>query len=274
LSVSVLINGRTPTDRNHALAFDDRGLQYGDGLFETALLTGGRIRFLEEHLERLRAGCERLGIVCPDRDLLLKDLGLLTAGRGEGILKMVVTRGAGARGYRADGQAEPTRIVALFPVPAAATMPGQGIEVRWCMMRLGRNPALAGIKHLNRLEQVLAQSEWNDPRIAEGLMLDTEGELVAATAGNLFLVRGGTLCTSDLRYCGIRGVMRGRVIVAAKTAGIPVEEQPLWPADLESAEEVFVTNAIRGMRPVVSLDQWNWSVGPITQQLAAALTLW
>lgn len=274
MNVSILVNGRPPTDRNHALAFDDRGLQYGDGLFETALLAGGRIRFLEGHLERLRAGCGCLGIVCPDRELLIRDIGLLTAGRGDGILKIVVTRGAAGRGYRAPHQAEATRIMALFPSVANAESPGEGIEVRWCAMRLGRNPALAGIKHLNRLEQVLAQSEWRDPQIAEGLMLDTEGELVAATAGNLFLVRDGILCTSDLRYCGIRGVMRGQVIGMAVSTGIPVEEQPMWPADLDTADEVFVTNAIRGIRPVVTLEDRSWRVGPVTKRLAVALTLW
>ncbi len=273
MSVPLLINGRQPADRSHAIAHDDRGLQYGDGLFETALLVGGRVRFLEDHLERLVRGCERLGIVCPERAVLLKDIAVLTAGRGEGILKIIVTRGVGGRGYRAKTQ-DPTRIVAVYPPPETSSAADQGIAVRWCQTRLGRNPALAGIKHLNRLEQVLAQSEWDPSEIEEGLMLDTEGELVAATAGNLFLVREGILCTSDLRYCGIRGVMRGRVIVAALEAGIPVEEQPLWQSDLELAEEVFVTNAVRGIRPVAILEQLGWNTGPVTRRLAAFLNLW
>lgn len=273
MSVPLLINGRQPADRSHAIAHDDRGLQYGDGLFEAALLSGGRVRYLEDHLERLAQGCKRLGIVCPERAVLLKDIAVLTAGRGEGILKIIVTRGTGGRGYRATAQ-DPTRILAVYPAPEMPSPSDLGIAARWCETRLSRNPALAGIKHLNRLEQVLAQSEWDQPEISEGLMLDTEGELVAATSGNLFLVREGTLCTSDLRYCGIRGVMRGRVIVAALEAGIPVEEQPLWQSDLELAEEVFVTNAIRGIRPVATLEQLGWNTGPVTRQLAAALNLW
>jgi 4-amino-4-deoxychorismate lyase len=273
MSVALLINGLQPTDRTHALAVDDRGLQYGDGLFETALLTGGRIRFLEDHLLRLEAGCQRLGIACPERAELLKDLGVLTAGRGEGILKITVTRGLGGRGYRPPDRAMPTRILAVYP-PDAAPPAGTGIVVRWCETRLGRNPGLAGIKHLNRLEQVLAQAEWRDPGIAEGLMLDTEGEVVAATSGNLFIVREGILCTPDLRYCGIRGVMRGRVLDAARSAGIPVEEQPLWRTDIESAHELFITNAVRGIRPVVALESGGWAVGAVTTTLATALTLW
>lgn len=274
MSVALLVNGLQPSDRAHALAFDDRGLQYGDGLFETALLTGGRIRFLEDHLERLAAGCSRLGIAGAERAVLLKDLGVLTAGRGEGILKIIVTRGAGGRGYRPPDKPACTRIVALYPPVDATTPAGTGIEVRWCEARLGRNAGLAGIKHLNRLEQVLAQGEWRDPGIAEGLMLDTEGEVVAATAGNVFVVREGMVCTSDLRYCGIRGVMRGRVLAAARSSGIPVEELPLWPGDIESATEVFVTNAVRGIRPVVGLDGLRWPVGDVTTRLATSLGLW
>ncbi len=274
MNVALLVNGLQPTDRMHALAFDDRGLQYGDGLFETALLTGGRIRFLEDHLERLEAGCNRLGIAGPERALLLKDLGVLTAGRGEGILKIIVTRGAGGRGYRPPDKAVSTRIVAVYPPVDPAAPAGTGIVVRWCETRLGRNAGLAGIKHLNRLEQVLAQGEWRDPAIAEGLMFDTEGEVVAATAGNLFVVREGMLCTPDLRYCGIRGVMRGRVLAAARSSGIPVEELPLWRNDIESATEAFVTNAVRGIRPIVGLEGTRWPVGDVTTRLATSLGLW
>lgn len=274
MSVALLVNGLQPTDRMHVLGADDRGLQYGDGVFETALLTGGRIRYLEDHLLRLERGCERLGIDCPDRAALLKDMGALVAGRGEGILKIIVTRGGGGRGYRPPDKSLPTRILALYP-PVDMSLPaGSGIAVRWCETRLGRNPGLAGIKHLNRLEQVLAQGEWRDPAIAEGLMLDMEGEVVAVTAGNLFVVRDGILCTPDLRYCGIRGVMRGRVLDAARSIGLAIEEVPLWRSDVEGASEIFVTNAIRGIRPVVALESATWPIGDVTASLATALALW
>ena len=274
MSVALLINGLQPTDRTHALGVDDRGLQYGDGVFETALLTAGRVRYLEDHLLRLEAGCERLGIVCPERAALLKDLGALTAGRGEGILKMTVTRGGGNRGYRPPDKPVPTRILALYPPLDATPSARAGITVRWCETHLGRNPGLAGIKHLNRLEQVLAQAEWRDPDIAEGLMLDTEGEVVAATSGNLFIVRDGILCTPDLRYCGIRGVMRGRVLGAARSIGLAVEEQPLRRNDIEAASELFITNAVRGIRPVTALESSTWPVGDVATQLATTLALW
>lgn len=274
MSVALLVNGLQPTDRAHVLGVDDRGFQYGDGVFETALLTGGRIRYLEDHLLRLEEGCRRLGIDCPERAALLKDLGVLTAGRGEGVLKIIVTRGSGGRGYRPPDKPVPTRILALHPAVEATLPAGSGIAVRWCSTRLGRNPGLAGIKHLNRLEQVLAQAEWRDPAIAEGLMLDTEGEVVAATSGNLFIVRDGMLCTPDLRYCGIRGVMRGRVLEVAKSIGLAVEEVPLWRSDIEGAGELFITNAVRGIRPVTALEDSTWPIGDLAAKLATALALW
>lgn len=274
MTIALLINGLQPTDRTHAIGIDDRGLQYGDGVFETALLTGGRIRYLEDHLQRLQYGCDGLGIACPERAMLLKDLGVLTAGRGEGILKIIVTRGGGGRGYRPPDKPVPTRILALYPPVDTTPSTGTGIAVRWCETRLGRNPGLAGIKHLNRLEQVLAQAEWRDPDIAEGLMLDTEGEVVAATAGNLFIVRDGILCTPDLRYCGIRGVMRGRVLEAARSNGMQIEVQPLWRSDIEGASELFITNAVRGIRPVTVLEGSTWPVGTVTAKLATTLALW
>jgi 4-amino-4-deoxychorismate lyase len=147
-----------------------------------------------------------------------------------------------------------------------------GIAVRWCTTRLARNQQLAGIKHLNRLEQVLAQNEWTDEQIAEGLMLDTESELISATASNLFMVCDGVLATPDLRFSGIRGVMREQVIGLAQQARIQIEERALRPDDLLGATEAFTTNAVRGIRPIVSLDDRRWPIGAVTKRLMTALT--
>jgi 4-amino-4-deoxychorismate lyase len=117
---------------------------------------------------------------------------------------------------------------------------------------------------------VLAQQEWNDPAIEEGLMLDYEGELVCGTASNVFIVRSGEVITPDLRYCGVRGVMRAAVIAAAMRLEFPVREEPLWPHDLDTATEVFVTNAVRGVRAIVALDEMTWPRGPITEALQRA----
>jgi 4-amino-4-deoxychorismate lyase len=270
MTLALLVNGVAPADASQAIAVNDRGLHYGDGLFETALLVNGRVRFLDDHLDRLLSGCQRLGIQAPDRDTLLKEIEQVSAAANEGVMKIIVSRGVAGRGYRPPAETNATRIVALHALTEGAAHP---LKLRWCETRLGRNARLAGIKHLNRLEQVLAQSEWRDGAFDEGLMMDTEGELVCATAGNVFAVRDGALITPDLRFCGVRGVMRAQVIKAAPKLGLTVSEEPLWPHDLESASEVFITNAVRGIRSATSLDSLQWSEGTVASRLARALGL-
>jgi 4-amino-4-deoxychorismate lyase len=200
-----------------------------------------------------------LGIAPPSVEALRSEIDAVTANLRGGVLKLMVTRGVSqSRGYRPEASSASTRIVALYAAPNDA-QPSQAVQVRWCETRLGRNARLAGIKHLNRLEQVLAQAEWRDTAIGEGLMLDTEGELVCGTASNIFIVREGTLLTPDLRFCGVRGVMRAQVLRAALALNIPVSEEPLWPDDLLQAQEVFVTNAVRGIRSVGQLDLTRWT---------------
>jgi 4-amino-4-deoxychorismate lyase len=205
--------------------------------------------------------------------LFEREISLISAGHDRGIVKLIVTRGAGGRGYRpAEGLAA-TRIVALFSAPEPER-PDAGIEVRWCSTRCARNAQLAGLKHLNRLEQVLAQSEWRDPTIAEGLMMDTEGEVVSATSSNLFVVIDRVLVTPDVRYAGIAGIMRGQVLQTARALGWLCEERSVWPEEVMQATEVFLTNAVRGVRPVIELGERHWSVGSVTREIANALGLW
>jgi 4-amino-4-deoxychorismate lyase len=264
-----LVNGVAVANAGAAVALDDRGLQYGDGLFETTLLRNGEVRFWSDHLARLADGCKRLGLPGPSVEALAADVAKITAGQSDGVIKLIVTRGRGGRGYGVDAKASSTRIVTWHPEPAAA----KSIRARWCTTRLGRNPALAGIKHLNRLEQVLARVEWNDAAIDEGLMLDTEGELICATSANVFIVNEGALYTPDLRFCGIRGVMRSKVIEAAANAGIVTHEEPLWPEDIDTASEVFLTNAVRGIRSIERIDDREWNSAPVASLLSHALGL-
>jgi 4-amino-4-deoxychorismate lyase len=270
MGAKLLINGVAPGDSSQALAVNDRGLSYGDGLFETAFVKDGEVRFLDAHLARLFADCARLGIAPPDRQRLLDEIRAVTASESRAVLKIVITRGVGGRGYRPGIQAQSTRIVALHP---ALAQDAETIIVRWCTTRLGRNARLAGIKHLNRLEQVLARMEWNDTSIGEGLMLDTEGELVCATSANLFIVREGVLTTPDLRFCGVAGVMRNKVLEAAAVLGIASSQEPLWPHDLDLASEVFLTNALRGIRSVQALESLRWDDDSVARRLRAALQL-
>ena len=270
--IAMLVNGVALDDASGAIAADDRGLNYGDGLFETMLCQDGRVRLLDAHLQRLAGGCARLGIAATDEALLREEIRRVAADRS-GVVKIVMTRGAGGRGYRPPADLSPTRIVSFSAPPASPTR--SELNVRWCEMRLGRNAALAGMKHLNRLEQVLAQREWNDPAIDptvdEGFMRDTEGELVCATMSNVFIVRRNEIVTPDLRFCGVRGVMRDEVLRLAREAGVAAHETALWPRDVETADEIFITNAVRGVRSVTRVDDRTWSPGPITRLIAAGV---
>ncbi|HKU15290.1 MAG TPA: aminodeoxychorismate lyase [Steroidobacteraceae bacterium] len=271
MSAAVLVNGVSPVDPLHALSVEDRGFHYGDGLFESALLANGRVRFLEQHLRRLALGCERLGIEAPSAALLRSDVQRLSGSAQRGVFKIVVSRGTGPRSYRPSARSRPTRVVALYPPPPQPA--SEELALRWCATRLGRNARLAGIKHLNRLEQVLAQAEWHDEAVVDGLMLDTEGELISGTANNVFVVRDGALLTPDLRFCGVHGIMRAEVLLTARALGIAVHEEPLWPADVERASEIFLTNAVRGIRSISSLGSLRWSAAAVADRLRQALQL-
>jgi 4-amino-4-deoxychorismate lyase len=232
-----------------AISVDDRGLQYGDGLFETMGATNGRVRYFERHMERVAVGGRRLGLPVPGPELVARECERALEGLGAGSVKLMVTRGPGPRSYRPPEEPSVTRIV-VSSAPRPRNDPADGIVVRLCDTPLGLNPLLAGMKHLNRLEQVMACAEWNDPAIAEGLMASVDGRLVCATAANLFLVRDGRLVTPDIRDCGVAGVMRGVVLDAARELGIDVDVTDLSELDLAAAREVFLTNVITGVRPV------------------------
>jgi 4-amino-4-deoxychorismate lyase len=266
--IEALINGVRPGDLGHALAAADRGLHYGDGLFETMLLAQGRVPLLEAHLQRLMLGCARLSLSCPGLALLRHEIQQVCGDASDGVVKLMLTRGVGGRGYAPAAAPSITRMIALYP--PAAPQPFE-LKLGWCSTRLGRNTQLAGVKHLSRLEQVLAQMDIATTGVDEGLMLDSAGELISAVSSNVFLVRDRALLTPDLRHCGVRGVMRGQVLRIASEAGITVHEGALRTEDVRSAEEVFLTNAVHGLRAVVALDEQRWEVGPTTLRLHAEL---
>jgi 4-amino-4-deoxychorismate lyase len=240
-----LVNGV----ESSAISVDDRGLQYGDGLFETMSAQDGRVRHFARHMERLAEGGRRLGLPVPEPKLVAAECERALAGLGAGSVKLMLTRGPGPRSYRPPAEPSVTRIV-VSSAPKPRNDPDDGIVVRLCETPLGLNPRLAGIKHLNRLEQVMACAEWDDPTIAEGLMSAVDGRIVCATAANVFLVRDGRLVTPAIRDCGVAGVMRGLVLAVARELGITADIVDVRPDDLGTADEVFLTNAITGVRPV------------------------
>jgi 4-amino-4-deoxychorismate lyase len=247
----ILVNGQ-PGD---TLPVQDRGLAYGDGLFETLAVRDGQPLHWDRHMARLAEGCARLDLPAPDTALWLAEAHRVLAGGRFGALKLLLTRGSGPRGYRAPSRPEPTRIVMGFETsgPPAAWSEA-GVDVCLCRTRLGRNPTLAGIKHLNRLEQVLGRSEWQD-EFQEGIMLDTEDHVVEGTMSNLFLIRDDTtLVTPLLDQCGVAGVTRARVLDAARALGITCRESRLTVADLFQSRGLFLTNTLIGLWPVRRLD--------------------
>jgi 4-amino-4-deoxychorismate lyase len=235
------------------LNFRDRGLQYGDGVFETMRVRRREIRLLDFHLERLYSSCRRLKIVAPSAPELRRELKFIAGRRSEGILKLIVTRGAGPRGYRPSGSERCTRISTLDPVPGAMMAEGsKPARLRLCATPLGINPLFAGLKTLNRLESVMARAEWSDARIWEGLMRDVDGNCVCGTMSNLFLRRGITLMTPLLDRCGVAGVMRRWILQSA--GELQVAERRIRWQDLAAAEEVFMSNAVVGIRSVRSIE--------------------
>jgi 4-amino-4-deoxychorismate lyase len=243
----------------------DRGLEYGDGLFETIAVLDGKPRLLARHLARLAAGCGRLGIEMPPAATLTAELGAAAREPGVGALKLIVTRGAGGRGYVSDPATAPRRWLAALP---------PRVTVRWCSGRLAEQPLLAGLKHLNRLEQVLARREWQDPAIAEGLMLDVHGRLVCGTMTNVFTVHGTEIVTPALTRCGVAGVMRAALIESFRAAGLPVTERDLEPRELAAAAEVFLTNALIGVWPVRAIGDLVLTPGPVARQAQAWVAAW
>ena len=250
----------------------DRGLAYGDGLFETMAANDGRIRWLDLHLDRLEEGCRRLEIPAPSRSLLTREIETVCPNKGRVVVKLIVTRGPGARGYPPPESPAPTRVLAISQWPDYPdSRYRDGISVRTCRMRLGENPALAGIKHLCRLEQVLAQLELRGQPVQQGLMLDASGSVAQGTSSNVFIVAGGELATPSLARCGIKGVMRRVVLEASRALDIRAEERVIGPAELLGANEVFMTNALFGIWPVTELDGRRFAVGPTTERLMAHL---
>jgi 4-amino-4-deoxychorismate lyase len=264
----VWINGRPDA----TLSPVERGLHYGDGLFETIACLGGRPRFLDLHLERLEAGCARLAIQFPAPDELRHEILAVAAGPERAIVKVLLTRGpAVARGYATTGSERPTRLTLRYRWEADPRLAADGVRVRTATLRLAESPALAGLKHLNRLEQVLARREWSDAGIAEALMFSTGGRLISGVMSNVFLIEGGVLRTPRLDRCGVAGIMRQVVLREAARAGIPAEEAVLESADLARTRELFLTSAVTGLRPVRSLDGRPCQIGAVTRELLERL---
>ncbi len=267
--ISSRVNGTPVSEINLA----DRAFQYGHGLFETCRLVGGCIPLWTFHRDRLVDSAPRLGISL-DVQALEREIRAAIADQPSALVKVIVTAGTSARGYRAEEGAAASRVVMVLPLPPAHISGREGITAHMCATPLAIQPLLAGMKHLNRLEQILARAEWTDPRIAEGLMCDTAGRLVEGTATNIFLVRDGQLITPSLDRCGVAGVMRRLLIEQLLGIDAPVEVRDVLPDELLRADECFVTNAVIGMSRLAHVKGFGAigrRPGRITEALQTAL---
>lgn len=265
----MLVNGKP----GNSIGIRDRGLLYGDGVFRTMRANRGKALHWPLHYQKLRHDCTALGIACPDVGQLSDELAGLLAQHPDGVVKLIVTRGMGTRGYAPQDGANITHFWDISPLPDyPSDLAIHGIKAKLCQLRLGQQPRLAGIKHLNRLENVLAAAEWNDarlldPEIAEGLLLDTDGNVIEGTRSNLFAVSRGELITPELSRSGVAGVQRDRVIDWSERHNMPLHIRNVGLEELLHAEELFVVNSIIGLWPIRELEQRHWTSFPVAMHI-------
>ena len=265
----ILLNGQ----QAECLPIADRGLQYGDGVWETLLIHNYQVVLLEPHLQRLQYGLDKLGIKTLDMQSLRNEISHLQAQQAQAILKIIITRGAGGRGYNpADMHCPATRIITLHPIPNFPShYRTQGIQLTLCQTRLAHNPMLAGFKHLNRLEQVLARAEFSAP-YQEGLVRDYANHIIEGTMSNVFIIKDNQVSTPTLDQCGIRGIMQNVLIDQLSQDNIHV----IWQADvsvhnIQHADAIFMSNSVIGIWPVQSFTDKhttvNYSPHPLIKKL-------
>jgi 4-amino-4-deoxychorismate lyase len=252
----ILVNGI----ESDSISLLDRGLMYGDGIFRTLPVRDGAPICWPQHFLKLGADCAALKIACPSWEILDAELKALAARDADCAVRIVITRGQGARGYAVPPAQQASRILMSSPLPQYPdSFEESGVRLHLCHIKLSHQPLLAGVKHLNRLENVLARMEWDDPEIAEGMLLDGNGNVVEGTMSNLFVLQGGTLYTPELDRCGVAGVQRQRIMALAPRLGLRVLEQRFSLDFLLQAEEVLLCNSLIGVWPVQALAGKTWA---------------
>jgi len=257
--------------RGETLPADDRGLSYGDGLFETIGVRAGIARFLDAHLARLASGCARLGIHFAAIPGLRAEIATAVAQAPPlAVLKIIVTRGSAMRrGYAPQGTESARRLMSLWPEAALPTSVAEGVALHRATFTLADNPTLAGIKHLSRIENVMAAGEVAASGAFEALLLDGSGHVISGAMSNVFLVRDGQVLTPRLDRCGVAGVMRGVVLRECASLGITAEDRRVSLDALLAADEVFITNARVGVVPVLRVGEHSFHMTAVARRLGA-----
>lgn len=272
-SVRYCVNGKMVS----GIAPTNRGFAYGDGIFRTMRLLNGELQDWPLHYQTLVADCSKIQIVCPSAELLMQEFKhLMATAEGDelasGVVKMIITRGDGARGYAPPAICEPTRVLIHSALPVyPAEIYSTGVALYTCQTRLASQPLLAGIKHLNRLENVLARAELKDPRFFDGILRDYDDHVIEAVSGNLFISKDGLVMTPALDRCGVAGVMRQKILDWYKTQGNTVVSTNLFMENLLTADAVVIANSVYGVLQVTQIDQQAIATNDWARELRAHL---
>jgi len=259
------INGKPESE----LPADDRATQFGDGCFTTARIVDGQIHFLPAHLQRLRDACQRLMIPFTEWSALEQEMQSCASGHAQAVLKVLLSRGSGGRGYSGSACVNPTRVLSISAWPAHyPRWRGEGITLTLSPVRLGRNPLLAGIKHLNRLEQVLIRAHFEQTDADEALVLDSDGWLTECCAANMFWRKGGEVFTPRVDQAGVNGIMRQHCIRLLTTSDFTLQEVNVPETALAQADEVIICNALMPVVPVRAYGEQCWSARELYHFLA------
>jgi 4-amino-4-deoxychorismate lyase len=273
-----LINGGL----DQAISPLDRGFAYGDGIFRTMVMRNGLPDFWPMHYQKLVADCSAIGIVCPSAELLMSDLQQLFSVEEIAVAKIIITRGEGNRGYTPPAITAPTRAVIKSKMPEYPQENfREGVHLCICETRLANQPKLAGVKHLNRLENVLARMEWQDANIAsgivEGVMLDMHGNVIECTSANIIARFGEMLITPALDLCGIAGITRQHILEIAHKLSLAPAIEVFDLNKLYQADEMIICSSlygawqVRSIQNFANIQQKRWPQGSLAAEIRALL---
>lgn len=259
------------------VSISDRSFQYGDGCFTTVLVKYGQPLLLSEHKERIELTCQRLFIPPLDWNKVEEWVeAAIDASDHKQLafsgLKIHVSRGTGGRGYSPTGVGNTQVTIQTFVYPAHyPTWQSEGIRVGISTTKLGLNPLLAGLKHNNRLEQVLIKKEIDDSEYDDNIVLNIQDYAIEASAANLFWVIGCTLYTPELSNSGVAGIKRKQVLAYAQQHKLMVNINHFTLNDVLRADEVFITNALHGVVPIIQIDNEKFNIGATTRAIQEKL---
>lgn len=270
------LNGEIIPAGQACVSIYDRGLFYGDGLFETVRIYKGLPFLIENHLQRLIRGAVALGISFPGKkdDLMMAVMQTLEANRlREGVIRLTLTRGSSVRGLWPEKPGEPTLIItAESSVPYTDKQYKKGFRAALISFPLNEYSPLSGIKTLNYLEYIIGRRESLRRGFDEGIFLNQKRYLAEGTVSNLFLVKGKKLYTPPVEAGILPGITRAMVIKIAKKS-FDVSEQNISPLFIKEAEEAFFTNSLMEIMPLVEIEEksvGNGKPGTVTAELHSA----